>query len=315
MWGMLFNYCGAAFAPTEFMSTTGWGFGGWGVSPWGGAVPTPSTPILAGTDLQIILKSPGAGEQNVLPSRVITVAFYSTVSSINVATTVIKVNGVTALSGVTFLNGFNGHTKLFNGVFTVQIMTPVGWDYDSTYRVYAYVENLINEYVDAEWAWSTIANPICYPGLTPIPLEVVLQEPLQRLLPAEYLRSILLSSVLRLRGKAIKNAEAKAARVVYQTACASELSTLLNQYVERDTVALGSVVCEQDNTLAVDRALAPYTDIIKQAILALENKGFITREYINTFHDYLNSANYNLRVSLVCNLVIISKLFELKSLA
>ncbi len=295
--------------------TSGWGFGEWGFSPWGGAAPTSFMCTPAGPQMQIVVRSPGPAEEDVAPNRIVKIAFYDSTFNLDTSTVYVAFNGVAALSGTNFLNGFNGSYVLFNGIFTVQIINPIGWDYEKEYSTFAKIKNLAGECLEGTWLWYTESNPLCYTGLTPVPVELVLQQPLQHLLEAEFLRNILLDSVLRNKGKSIPNAAAKAARVIYQTACSTELSTVMNAYVPRESPALSTLVCEREKTIIVDGVLSKYTDIIKQAIEALNTKGFITREYINTLHDYLDSANYNLRVSLVCNLVILSKIFELKSLA
>ena len=295
--------------------TSGWGFGEWGFSPWGGASPTSFACVPAGPQITTLVRSPGPGEENVVPDRIVKIAFYDTTLQLDINTVYVTINGVAALSGNNFLNGFNGSAVLFNDILTVQILNPTGWNYDSTFVTFAKIKNLAGESFESTWNWYTVTDPVCYTGLFPVPIEIALQQPLQRLLPAEFLRALLFSTVLKVSNTAIKNAPMKAARVIYQTACSTELSTLLNQYLDRNPPALNTIVCERTQIIAIDRVLMQYTDIIKQTIDALEHKGFITHEYMNTLHDYLNSANYNLRVSLVCNLVIISKLFEMNNLA
>lgn len=292
----------------------GWGFGEWGLSPWGGGTPVSFDCVPAGPQVKILHRSPGPSEANVEPNKIVKIAFYDSTFNLDPSTVYVTFNEVAALSGSTFLNGFNGTFGTFNNIFTVQILNPAGWNYDSSYLTLAKIKNLSGECLEANWTWFTQADPVCYTGLTPVPIEVAIQQPLQTFLAAEFLRNLLLKTVIRLRGVSIKQAEAKAARVIYQTACNSELSSLLNQYVEREPSILQTIVCERENTLMVDQALLKYKDIIIQAINALQNKGFITREYVNTFHDYLDSTNYNLRVSLVCNLVILSKIFEVNKI-
>ena len=62
--------------------------------------------------------------------------------------------------------------------------------------------------------------------------------------------------------------------------------------------------------LVVDDKLLVYRSRIEAGIQSLINKGIITREYVATFNDYLDSTNYNYRVSLVCNLVLLAKAIE-----
>lgn len=289
---------------------SGWGFGEWGLTPWGGGTPISFDCVPAGPQMSMLIRSPGPSEVNVAPDRIVKIAFYDTTFNLDPSTVYVTFNQVAALSGTNFLNGFNGTFGTFNNIFTVQILNPAGWNFDSSYVTFAKIKNLSGECLESQWTWFTQADPVCYTGLTPVPIEVSLQQPLQTFLAAEFLRNLLLKTVIKLRGIPIKQAEPKAARVIYQTACGSELSALLNQYVEREPSILQTVVCERENTVVVDRTLLQHKAIIIQAITALQNKGFITREYVNTFHDYLDSTNYNLRVSLVCNLVILSKIFE-----
>ena len=294
---------------------TGWGFGEWGFSPWGGASPINLACVPAGPQMQITIHSPGPAEQNVLPDRIVKIAFYDSTFNLDITTAYITFNGVAAYNGTNFLNGFYGTTNYFNGLFTIQILSPYGWDYDSAYSTFAKIKNTSGECLEDTWIWYTASDPACYSGLTPVPVESLIQQPLDRLLAAEQLRTLLFVNVLRTTNKAVNNGPNKAARVIYQTACATELSALLNQYVARDAPALKTNVCERENSVIVDNKIMPYKDIIIQAIDALQLKAFITREYVNTLHDYLNSTNYNLRVSLMCNLVILSKLLEYKKLA
>lgn len=292
----------------------GWGFGEWGFTPWGGASPISTLCVPAGAQLQIVLRSPGPGEQNVPADKIVKIAFYDSTFSIDTSTIYVTLNGQAAVSGPNFLNGYNGMTAMNLGVFTVQILNPLGWEYESNYETFVHLKNTSGECLEDKWTWYTGLNPLCYTGLTPLDIEVGLQTPFNSLLEAEFFRGLLFNSLLKSTNKTITNYNLKAARALYQTAFSTELSTVQNLYVPRDEKALATTVCEREKLLVVDSRINEYRDFAKKLINSLENVQIFSKEYIATFHDYLNSTNYNFRVSLICNLVMVSKALEVRGL-
>jgi hypothetical protein len=133
------------------------------------------------------------------------------------------------------------------------------------------------------------------------------------MLDLEFLRQLMLRSVLRIDGqKPINNYDNKAARVIYQLGYSTEFSTLLNTYVTRREEDLATTICEREKAIIIDKSLFKYEPRIRGAVKALANRGIITREYIATINDYLDSVNFNFRVSTVANLIMAGKAIELQ---
>jgi len=292
----------------------GWGFGEWGFSPWSGSPSVGTLCAPVGPQLNLLIRSPGPGERDVAPDRIVKLAFYDSTLNIDPSTLYVTINGQAAVSGTLFLNGFSGSVAIVSDVLTVQILNPVGWAYDSTFETFAHLKNFAGECFEDTWRWHTGTDTVCYTGLSPLEIEQALIQPLNFFLEAEFLRSFLLQHILRIRNTPILNSESKAARAIYQTAFSTELSTIQNLYVPRNEKALATIVCERERLIIVDAALANYHDLIKKMITSLTNKGVVTREHTAAFFDYLDSTNYNFRVSLVCNLVILAKALELRNL-
>ena len=64
--------------------------------------------------------------------------------------------------------------------------------------------------------------------------------------------------------------------------------------------------------IVIDSKVLKFEDRVRQGIKSLINRGIITEQYITAFNDYLDSTNYNFRVSLVANLIILAKAIELQ---
>lgn len=289
-----------------------WGLGEWGIAPWGGGPPAPFDCVAADPPLQIVVRFPAPNETDVSISELVKVAFFDIASDLNLATAYVEIDGKAAYGGGQFLNGFVGQSSFVAGVFALQFVNPLGWPYNTSIPVRAYIENSLGECVDETWSWTTQVDPICYSGLTPNQTELDIQQPLQTFIELEFIRQLLLKSVLKVGRLPITNANNKAARVIYQIAYSTELSTLLNTYATRLDEDLQTTVCEREKAIVTDTSLFKFESRIRASIKTLTNRGLVTREYVNTFNDYLDSTNYNFRVSLVANLIITAKAIELQ---
>jgi hypothetical protein len=286
-----------------------WGAGVWGATPWGGGV----TPTPGANPPQIISKSPASGAIDVLESAVVAVSFFDIDYDLNTASTVIKLNGVTVYSGTSgFSTGYTGVVTTLGGVHTVQVYPILGWSYESVITAYAYIEDMGGRSVSATWSWTIRANPICYTGVAPLPIETAIQQPLTLVLDLEPARQQILNNVLKTRTY-VKQSGNKAARVVYQYAFSTEISAVLNPYRLRDNDALKTTVCEKENILITDKALMDIKDRIHAGIEALYTLKVIPQQYITNFMDYLDSTLPSYRVCVVANVVTLARAYEISN--
>lgn len=289
----------------------GWGIGGWGFTPWGGAVPA----ALPGANPPyIVLRLPDPGTELVPPDAAIRVGFFDLDLNLNTLSTRIYINGAVAYSGATgFTAGYTGTAQFIAGVYVVYLAKLVGWGYGQTITVRGYIEDAGGLIADDTWSWTTLENPICYTGLSPLQCEIDIQSPLTTYLDLEPIRLQLFDVVLKLATypASSRNRENKAARVIYQQAFSSELAPLLNSRVAKNTKALAVVVCEKQRVIVINDALEPLKDRLQAAITQFYNTRALGSEYMGVLNDYLESLIYSYRVSLACNLVFLAKAIEL----
>jgi len=289
----------------------GWGLGKWGLSPWGIGQQVVFDCPPADPPLQIIVREPIPNSSSVTPQDIVKIAFFDADSDLDPSTMYITVNGQTAYGGGSFLNQFAGTVTPGASITSIQFVNPLGWDYSTRYIIRAYIANSIGECVDEQWHWSTVADPVCYSGLTPLPIELAIQLQLDTFLDVEFLRKLLLDVALRTGGRSINERDNKAARVIYQLAFSTELSTIQNLYVAKDADALKTIVCEREKAQVIDQEMFKYEARIRAAVLSFINRGIVTEQYAATFNDYLDSTNYNFRASTIANLVLLAKAIEL----
>lgn len=289
----------------------GWGQGQWGTSAWGGldvaATPGSNHPL-------ITLRDPAPGAIDVAENVTISVTFLDLDVNLDTTTTLIEANGATVYTGLGgFQAGFVGRVNVDAGRLTVQFIRLAGWSFESTVTVRAKISDTTSLVVDDTWEFTVRANPVCYTGLNPLSIETAIQQPMTTFLELEPVRQLLLDNTLKIQTGAIANEGNKRARVLYQLAFATELSTLQNPYRLRDETALGVTVCERQNTLVIDEQLVLFKDTVQAAIQSLSTARTFPEEYIRTFVDYLDSTLYTFRVSLVANLILATKSIELQS--
>jgi hypothetical protein len=287
----------------------GWGPGAWGISPWSGL-----TEITAGAPPSIVVRIPAPNEINIDANASVTVAFFDPDVDLDTATALIEANGEVAYSGGTgFSPGYIGVVDFFEGVLKVQFIKVGGWGFDTQVEIHASISDISSMSVDDTWTWNTALNPICYTGLSPIPIEIAIQTPLVNFVELDQIRRLLFDSVLRSNGSAITNRGNKAARVIYQVANDTELRTTLNTFVPRNEAALKTTVCEKERLLVVYDKLSKFDKILQQGIQSLVNKDLITPAYIGSFMDYFDSTLFKYKVSLAANLILVAKSIELKN--
>lgn len=290
---------------------TGWGYGDWGSTPWGRGEESTSS---AGTNAPYIAyRSPGVNAQGVDVRTRIEVVFRDNDANLDTTTARLYVNNVLAVQGSTIQPGFAGTTQLIGNSYRISVFKLGGFAYESIVTLRARIEDATALVVDSTWAFNTQANPICYTGLTPLDIERAIALPMQVYLDLEPVRETLFSFALNtpLRSNNTNDIY-KAARAIYQTAFSTELATLQNKFVPRNTAALQTVVCEKRNLLGVDKALELYKSNIDRAIAQLDALNVFPKEYIFSFYNYLDSTQFNYRVSLACNLVLVSRAIELR---
>lgn len=281
---------------------------GWGTTPWGyGNV------VRSSTDGPVVISIyPIDGQLDVQEDTFVTVKFFDPTYNLDTLSVIILVDGIQAYSGTTgFSAGFVGRVSYAAGVLTVRLRGTLGFDFLRNVNMSAYTRDLTDLYVIANWSFRIRADPNNYTGLSPLPVEVALQTPMERFISLEQYRTLFLDNALRLQAIASTQPGNKAARVIYQSAFATELCTLLNPYDLRNKDALDAVVSERQNTRAIDKVLADNSKTLKADIQAFHELSGLDTAYLASFSDYLDSTLYIYRVSLVANVLLYAKAYEL----
>jgi hypothetical protein len=281
---------------------------GWGTSLWGinefGVRATTGGPLVIFTD-------PSRDQQDVLEDAFITVKFFDPTYNLNTGHIAITIDGILAYDGaVGFAAGYVGKVSSAAGVLTVRLRSLIGFEFEKTINASAYAEDLTGLTVLNNWAFKIRSNP-AYGTLQPLPIEIALQTPFTTFISLEPYRTLLLASALRIGDVSIANNANKAARVIYQTAFATELHTLLNTYSLRDNAALNVIIAEKQNTRLLDQVLTANSKTLKTDILAFHKLSGLDTAYLSAFNDYLDSSLYIYRVSLVANILLYAKAYEL----
>ncbi len=288
-----------------------WGTLPWGLGPYGGSgviLVSPNPPF-------IVERAPLPGSINVAEETPVSVRFYDVDLNLDPSTISITINGVAPYTGSGgFAAGYAGRTTYSAGSYLVQIFKMGGYGFDTVVTVTAYAADLTALSVSDTWSWTTRADPVCYSGLTPLPIEIAIQSPLITFLDIEPARRVFMDNDLGadpLATRAITSRGNKAARVLYQMAFETELSAVLNPFALKNTKALQVVVCERQNMILLDAALARYQTALKAGIQSLFNLRALPEPYVSSFLEYLDSTLPTYRVSLVANMVLLAKAKEL----
>jgi len=290
---------------------TGWGDSEWGLSPWGSPAGPPSYIIHPGP--VIVEKYPYHQQIGVPEDVTILVRIFDPTYNLDTSTILLYINNVQVYSGVTgFTTGYIGRVTILAGVVTLQVAKVGGYSFEEIVTARIYAEDDTAYVVDDTWYFTIRENPICYGGITPLPIELSIQTPFTTYLSLEFFRKLLLNNSLRAQGRAINNRGNKEARVVYQTAFATELSTLQNPFLLRDEEALAVTVCERQRTIYIDTQLQKYLNKLNEAVNELRVQRILPEEYLRTFADYADSSLYVYRVSLVANMLLFAKSKELE---
>lgn len=283
-----------------------WGFSEWGKSPWGLAVSGISEP-------QIINRFPLPNSIDVAENTPIAVWFFDADFNLDTSTTLIVINGVTAYSGVSgFSPEYTGTVNVTAGSLVIQLFKLGGFNYEETVTITASISDTTALSTTDTWSWKVKANPLCYGGNAPLPIELIIQQPIELFIGLEAARQALFDSVIK-TNVAVNQRGNKAARVIYQLAFSTELSTVLNPYNLKNKDALKTTVCERENILKIDQRISTVKEPIKLGIQELYNKRVLPQEYVTGFMDYLDSALPSYRVSLVANMVLLARAYETRS--
>ena len=285
----------------------GWGLDPYGLSAFGGVSGLVGGQV--GTAPLIVYQDPAPGSINVAEDALITVTFFDV--DLHTPSVKVYVNGVVAYSGTTgFAGGYLGRTQATATTLSVQIYKRGGWGYEKTITVRGFAADDTALTVDSTWSWSTIGNSLCYSGLTPLAVETQLLQPLQRFIGVEPLRLLMLREAIRRNIRSTANEGPKSARVVYQLAYQTELSVIQNPYLIKSKAALRATVCEQQNTLNIDKILGQNEALLRAAINGIEQQQALDERYSREFADYLDTSLYQYRVSLAANLVLLAGAIE-----
>ena len=290
--------------------TTGWGTGSWGFTAWGGTLPRA---VLGTHAPQIIERFPAPGAVDIREDSPVAVWFFDIDYNLDLTSAQISVDGALAYSGSSgFQTGFTGSVSYSAGSLIIHVIRLDGWTYGSTVTVTANISDATSLSVSDTWSWTVRQNPICYVGVTPLDIEKLVQQPMDKFIELEPTRQVLLDTVLKLN-KPVSQQGNKAARVVYQLAYETELSTILNPYLNKNLPALETVVCERQNILIIDARLEAIRTRTKAGIDSLYNLRALPKEYVTGFMDYLDSTLPSYRVSLAANLVMLARAYETRS--
>lgn len=290
---------------------SGWGQSPWGDGVWGGdgVLGTLDPPFPLGDTPVIITRYPTARQLEVAEDSQISVAIFDANYNLDTSYTKVYLDGVLVYGGSTGFNAdYVGRDTYVAGTSRIVFKRRTGFSYGQTVtlRVEALDTNL--NYVSDTWYFTVRNDPTCYTGLTPLPVETALTTPYVKFLSMEPLRQFMFNHVLK---DQTAQASAKAARAIYQLAYATELSALQNSFDLVNKNALATRVCEKQSPLIIDRALEKQRDNTTTAIRDLKNSGVLDEAYSHVFHDYLDSTLYIYRVSLVANMVLFAKNYEL----
>jgi hypothetical protein len=269
--------------------------------------------MVASTSPQIIERYPVANETAVVENPVITLKFFSKYDILDPTKTIVWINNEIVYDGsVGFTAGYAGSTQDLSTVFVLQFTKINGFSFGEKVTVRAYIEDTNTISVDQTWSWQIRKDTSVYDGIRPLAIETAIQQPLTTALELELFRQIFLNNALRVQTRSTDAAGNKAARVLYQTAFATELSTLQNAFALRDENALAVTVAERQSTRVLDNVLSKYRDRIPTAISSMQTLGILPEAYTSGFRDYLDSALYVYRVSLVANMLLYAKAYELQ---
>jgi hypothetical protein len=290
--------------------TTGWGTGSWGFTAWGGTIPAS---VVGTHNPQIIDRAPVPNALGVREDAPVAVWFFDADYNLDTATAQIVINGELAYLGSSgFQPGYTGRVTYNAGSLIVLVARLGGWEFDEVVTVSAEIYDLTSLYTSDTWSWTVRANPICYTGVAPLPIEIKIQSPMDSFLEIEVARQVLFDNVLKL-GRNVPQQGNKAARVIYQLAFETELSTILNPYNLKNKPALETTVCERENILVVDAQLQTIRGRIQAGIESLFTLQALPQAYVTGFTDYLDSTLPSYRVSLVANMVLLARAFETRS--
>lgn len=280
---------------------TTWGKSGWGSGIWGGGTVTPAS--ILGNNAPIILERfPVPNDTDVPEGSAVRIVLFDSDGDIDSSSIVVTANGDTVYSAGSYNAGYTGTVTTLAGRVVLLFVRDIGWGYRSTVQISISLVDVAGNSLADTWDWQTREKPVCYTGLTPLPIETQLLQPLTRFLNLDVVRKTLLDNAITVRNA--PNADQRAARVVYQLAFGTEISTILNQTFVRDSGALATRVCERNTAIAIDKALAPQIKRLEAGIEALRTAGIASPEYTDAFKSYKDSQQYNYRVSLAANLVL-----------
>jgi hypothetical protein len=295
---------------------------GWGLVPWGfrefgfgpvKVIADPTLPPPVYYEPVIIYKSPAPNQTNVAEDAIVHIQFSHAEHILDIRTPRIYLNDVLVYSGATgFQANVVGTAKSVAGVRILQIHYLPGFSYNERVSVRAYATDFRGVSVDSTWYFQVREDPRYYGGLSALPVELRLQKPYQYFLGLEPVRQRMLSLALAPQPAYIAEAGNKAARVLYQLAYATELSSLLNRYDLQDPSALVTLVREKENRVVLDAAMMSYRDQIERGLEDFIKLKLFDSAYMTSFAEYLNSSSYLYRMSLLANMLFFAAAYELQ---
>lgn len=293
---------------------TGWGQSFWGTGVWGGdgVLGTTDPPFPPGDTPILVVRYPYARQVDVAEDTQFAIGIFDANYNLDTAFTTIYVDGLVVYQGsVGFDATYTGRTTYVAGTSRIVFTRRTGFRYGQRVKIRVLTRDTNLNYLDDTWEFTVRVDPTCYTGLTPLSIELSLRDPYTLFLALEPLRELMFNNVLRIQSTSTDQTVNKAARAIYQLAYATELSTLQNPYGTLDSAALTTKVCEKQTVISVDLALSKQRIDIVNAIGSFKTLGVLDEAYSKIFHDYLDSSLYLYRVSLVANMLLFAKSYEL----
>jgi len=284
--------------------------GPWGLYPWGRsqrphyAVPT----VLP----QITYRAPASGQVEVFPTDTLHIHFFHANGLLDPTSALVYVNDTLVFDGIFgFAPYITGSVTFSTKEITLVIKPVQGFTYGKWTKIRAIMSDTEGHVVNEAWQFLVQDDPQCYTGLGVLPVETRLQRPLTTFIAMEHLRAALLDCVVPAKITPIRNRDNKAARVIYQTAFLTELSTIQNKFSIKNAAALEVTVCEKENILRIDQAMAQHKNLAIAGIAEFRDYGILSESYTKGFLAYMDSTRYLYRTSLLANLVLYAAAHEL----
>lgn len=264
----------------------------------------PLFPAAAGSTGPVLaLLSPADGAINVSRATPIRVCVFAP-AGVSVAGITFTVDGQTPAPGAA------GPETPFAGRTVYQIALPPTTPAGALIRVNAEITDTLARTASAAWSYTLLPEAGVYAGNDILPAEALLLTPMQIYLELEPVRQALLANAVRDTAGTLSNRNALAARVLYQTAFSSDISSTLNPFIRPNAQALASGIPTRRPLLELADVVDSYKKRIDAGLAQIFESGAYPKEFRNNFADYLGSLLYTQRVAAAAALVLLGRALE-----